>query len=347
MIGKVQRGADCGGLVAYLFGPGRHNEHTDQHVVAHWTGLPGEVVAVGADGQPDLAPLVADLKADLRAAGLLGAEGSVWHCSVAIPATDGTLHDAQWREVAEAIAEAVGLEDEFAGAVRWVAVRHGLSAAGNDHIHLVATLAGRTQHGDVADRSYLNRDYAQVREVCNRFEKAWGLTVTGKGTRAAHHEPSRAETEIAARRGLRTEQRVHLERAVRTAAVASAGQAEFAARLASRGHHRDVHPGVRAAARNLARGHLPHRGLHRRGRHPGGVLRAHVGPGPVRPGVAGPVGRPRHRPAGRADRGHDARPGRRPGRGRAGRHRHTTGHLARADRRRRGRAVGGRRRRRG
>ena len=30
---------------------------------------------------------------------------------------------------------------------------------------------------------YLNRDYAQVREVCNRFEKAWGLTVTGKGTR--------------------------------------------------------------------------------------------------------------------------------------------------------------------
>ena len=153
MIGKVQRGADCGGLVAYLFGPGRHNEHTDQHVVAHWTGLPGEVVAVGADGQPDLAPLVADLKADLRAAGLLGAEGSVWHCSVAIPATDGTLHDAQWREVAEAIAEAVGLEDEFAGAVRWVAVRHGLSAAGNDHIHLVATLAGRTQHGDVADRS--------------------------------------------------------------------------------------------------------------------------------------------------------------------------------------------------
>ena len=235
MIGKVQRGADCGGLVAYLFGPGRHNEHTDQHVVAHWTGLPGEVVAVGADGQPDLGPLVADLKADLRAAGLLGAEGSVWHCSVAIPATDGTLHDAQWREVAEAIAEAVGLEDEFAGAVRWVAVRHGRSAAGNDHIHLVATLAGRTQHGDVVDRSYLNRDYAKVREVCNRFEKAWGLTVTGTGTRAAHQEPSRAETEIAERRGLRTEQRVRLERAVRTAAVASAGPAEFAARLASEG----------------------------------------------------------------------------------------------------------------
>lgn len=235
MIGKVQRGADPGGLVAYLFGPGKHNEHTDAHVVAHWTGLPGEVVAVGADGQPDLGPLVGDLKADLRAAGLLGAEGTVWHCSVAIPATDGTLADAQWREVAEAIAEAVGLEDDHAGAVRWVAVRHGLSSAGNDHIHLVATLAGRTQHGDVADRTYLNRDYAKVRQVCNRFEKEWGLTVTGAGTRAAHHEPSRAETEIAARRGLGTEQRVHLERAVRSAAVASGGPGEFTARLAAEG----------------------------------------------------------------------------------------------------------------
>ena len=86
MIGKVQRGAAVGGLVAYLFGPGRHNEHTDQHVVAHWTGLPGEVVAVGPDGQPDLGPLVADLKADLAAAGLLGAADTVWHCSVSIPA---------------------------------------------------------------------------------------------------------------------------------------------------------------------------------------------------------------------------------------------------------------------
>ena len=235
MIGKVQRGAEVGGLVAYLFGPGRHNEHTDQHVVAHWTGLPGEAVASGPDGSPDLGPLVADLKADLSAAGLLGAADTVWHCSVAIPATDPALTDSQWREVAEAIAEAVGLEDTRDGAVRWVAVRHGLSSAGNDHIHIVATLAGRTENGDAVDRTYLNRDYKAVRAVCNRFEKAWGLTVTGAGSGAAHQRPSRAETEIAARRGLGAEQRVHLERAVRTAAVISGGPGEFAARLAAEG----------------------------------------------------------------------------------------------------------------
>jgi hypothetical protein len=235
VIGKVQRGAEVGGLVAYLFGPGKHNEHTDQHVVAHWTGLPGEAVTAGPDGAPDLGPLVADLKADLRAAGLLGAQDSVWHCSVAIPATDPALTDSQWREVAETIAEAVGLEDTRDGAVRWVAVRHGLSAAGNDHIHIVATLAGRTENGDVVDRTFLNRDYAKVRAVCNTFEKAWGLTATGAGTGAAHQRPSRAESEIATRRGLGAEQRVRLERAVRSAAVASVGPAEFTARLAAEG----------------------------------------------------------------------------------------------------------------
>jgi hypothetical protein len=234
MISKITRGSDVGGLLAYLFGPGRHNEHTDPHVVAHWSGLPGEAVAPGPGG-PDLGPLTADLRTDLRAAGLLGGEGTVWHCSLAIPAGDGLLTDAQWRQVAEEVADAIGLEDDQAGAVRWVAVRHGLSSAGNDHIHIAAALAGRTRYGDATDRTFLVRDYAAVRAVCNRFERAWRLTATGAGTGAAHQEPTRAETEIAARRGLGVEHRVRLERAVRSAAVAARGPQEFAARLAAEG----------------------------------------------------------------------------------------------------------------
>ncbi len=235
MISKIKRGRDVGGLMAYLFGPGKHNEHTDPHVVAHWSGLPGETVPVAADGEPDLAPLIADLKTELRAAGLLGKADTVWHCSVAIPAGDGSLSDAHWREVAEAVAEAVGLEDDQAGAVRWVAVRHGLSAAGNDHIHIAATLAGRTRFGDAVDRTFMANDYALVRGVCNGFERSWRLTATGTGTGAAHREPTLAETEIAARRGMRTEQRLRLGRAVRSAAVASRGPADFTARLAAEG----------------------------------------------------------------------------------------------------------------
>lgn len=235
MIGKVKRGDDIGGLMAYLFGPGKHNEHTDPHVIGHWTGLPGEVVGLGADGQPDLGPAVADLKRDLKTAGLLGKADTVWHCSVAIPAGDGLLTDAQWRAVAETIVEEVGLEDPDAGAVRWVAVRHGLSKEGNDHIHIAATLAGRTRFGDLADRTFLRADYAAVRRVCNQFEARWGMTGTGAGTGAAHQEPTRAEVEIAARTGLELPTRLRLERAVRTAAIATTGPAEFTARLAGEG----------------------------------------------------------------------------------------------------------------
>jgi hypothetical protein len=34
VIGKVTRGADPGGLLRYLYGPGRSNEHADPHLVA-------------------------------------------------------------------------------------------------------------------------------------------------------------------------------------------------------------------------------------------------------------------------------------------------------------------------
>ena len=36
MIGKVTRGRDVGGLLRYLFGRGRRNEHIRPHLVAGW-----------------------------------------------------------------------------------------------------------------------------------------------------------------------------------------------------------------------------------------------------------------------------------------------------------------------
>jgi hypothetical protein len=32
------RGANVGGLLRYLFGPGRREEHTDAHLIVAWTG---------------------------------------------------------------------------------------------------------------------------------------------------------------------------------------------------------------------------------------------------------------------------------------------------------------------
>ena len=42
MIGKVLRGQRLAGLLYYLFGPGRREEHTDPHIVAGWRD-PGEL----------------------------------------------------------------------------------------------------------------------------------------------------------------------------------------------------------------------------------------------------------------------------------------------------------------
>ncbi|MGV9553434.1 relaxase/mobilization nuclease domain-containing protein, partial [Streptomyces ardesiacus] len=36
MVPDVSTGSDTRGLIVYLFGPGRRDEHTDPHIVAAW-----------------------------------------------------------------------------------------------------------------------------------------------------------------------------------------------------------------------------------------------------------------------------------------------------------------------
>ena len=50
MIPKISRGSDPAGLVKYLFGKGRHNEHANQHLVASSDDL---LDSFGFDGHPD------------------------------------------------------------------------------------------------------------------------------------------------------------------------------------------------------------------------------------------------------------------------------------------------------
>jgi len=83
VIAKVVRGWHPGGLVAYLFGPGRHEEHRNPRVVAAWDGarwlhqpdrlhsvaLDGEVLAAG-EFDLDLRQLIRTMRGPLKAAGL-------------------------------------------------------------------------------------------------------------------------------------------------------------------------------------------------------------------------------------------------------------------------------------
>ena len=56
MIPKITRGADTPGLVRYLLGPGRHEEHHDQRVIAAAAGIEVPVgVTLSDDVRRDLA----------------------------------------------------------------------------------------------------------------------------------------------------------------------------------------------------------------------------------------------------------------------------------------------------
>ena len=74
-----------------------------------------------------------------------------------------------------------------------------------------------------------------MRDACLAAEQRYGLRSTAPGDRTAARQPSRAESEKAARRGLEEAPRVTLRRQVSTAAAAAASEQEFFARLRQSG----------------------------------------------------------------------------------------------------------------
>jgi hypothetical protein len=226
VIGKVLRGTNVRRLLYYLYGPGRANEHTDPHLVAGFFD-PAELEPERRPGgSPDLRRLAGLLAQPLAALGSSGGDKPVWHCSVRGAPEDRVLSDAEWAQVAAGVMHRTGLApqgDELA--VRWVAVRHA-----PDHIHIVATLARQ----DGAKPSTWN-DFYRVRDACQDAERRFGLRFTAPADRTAARRATRAETEQAARRGLRETPRATLRREVCTAAAGAGTEQEFFTRLASAG----------------------------------------------------------------------------------------------------------------
>ena len=78
-------------------------------------------------------------------------DGHVWHCSLSLRAEEGQLSDERWAAIAGDFVEGMGFtEASGRAACRWVAVRHGLSTAGNDHVHLVVDLVREVGRGNVS-----------------------------------------------------------------------------------------------------------------------------------------------------------------------------------------------------
>jgi hypothetical protein len=227
VIGKVLRGERPAGLIYYLYGPGKHEEHTDPHIVAGWRHPAELEPPLRPDGRRDFRELNGLLQQTLAALGGGAPRRPVWHCVARAAPGDRMLSDDDWAQVAGEIMHRTGLapygqEDD---AVRWVAIRHA-----DDHIHIVATLA--RQDGR---RPRLSNDYYRVREACLAVESRFGLRRTAPGDRTAACRPTRAESEKTRRQGWEEAPRVTLKREVSTAAAAASSEKEFFARLQQAG----------------------------------------------------------------------------------------------------------------
>lgn len=248
MIAAIGEGGNSAGLMQYLVGPGRANEHTSPHLVAGsevimrrwgtWDELSpaqGFEIARYVDQfmtetgtRPKGSRRVYNAEADKRQVIEGPVANHVWHCSLSLSPQEAAQGDQRWRQIARDFADTMG----FTGAdgkaeCRWVAVHHGPAKNGGDHIHIMVNIVRE-------DGTKWNRwqDQPKAMRACTRIEHAYGLEVIesrehGRGARADTAADLRAS---AARGRTRTDREVLVTK-VRAAATAATSERDFVLRL--------------------------------------------------------------------------------------------------------------------
>jgi hypothetical protein len=93
----LNRGTRIAGLVRYLYGPGKAEEHRDPHIVASWTGETSSLEpAVTGPGRSDFRSLIGLLEAPLAAQHeWLRPDSPVYHLVSRAAPEDRILSDAE------------------------------------------------------------------------------------------------------------------------------------------------------------------------------------------------------------------------------------------------------------
>lgn len=243
MMPNITRGSRMAGLVMYLAGPGRTNEHENPHIVVG-DDLVTFQVKPGKELTSDDALDIANIMN--RPAKLYGTEvtvpkteqdpetgervivgrkpAGVWHCSLSLKADEGRLTDEQWNQLSTEFVQKMGFTDrEGEQSSRWVAIRHGLSKAGNDHVHIAVQMV--REDGTKAN---VHNDFSRAQKACHELEKKYGLTVLEsreQGRSPAADKP--AERHRAERQGRPQADRLELRRRLRSALATASTESEY------------------------------------------------------------------------------------------------------------------------
>lgn len=247
MIPHVTRGGNTVGLIAYLLGPGRANEHTNQHIIAGTEDIAGEWAYGGRELTHQEALSVGyllDLDRMEHGTEMVGkreqwdydkkeminiGEGPnhVFHVSLSLSPDEEALDDETWSKIAHDYVAEMGLIDTEDANCRWVAVRHGETKNGGDHIHVAINLV--REDGRPAQVPWYK---VHSQQVANVLEHRYGLEVLES---REHNRGSigytPAEQEKAKRQGERFTERERLEIHIRAAMAAASTESEFITEL--------------------------------------------------------------------------------------------------------------------
>ncbi|MFC7646763.1 relaxase/mobilization nuclease domain-containing protein [Streptosporangium lutulentum] len=227
---SARRGSSPGGLVRYLFGPGSSQEHTDQRIIAADVTL-GLAEGTRLDHLVDAEAIYAlgrDMDSHRILLGVAPPGGWVWHCAISLPPEESLqgrrLGDEQWADIARTAISRMGFDEAVGRApCRWIAVHHGRSVGGNDHIHLMVNLV--REDGTLASTW---NDRRTMSRVCADMERRYGLAAvegrTGRGM------PGYSKAEHQRMRAGQVPERQRIARLVRSCALISADEAEFVRR---------------------------------------------------------------------------------------------------------------------
>lgn len=270
MMPNITRGSRMAGLVVYLAGPGRANEHQNPQVVAG-DDLVTVQVEPGKTLSSDEALDIANVMS--RPAKLYGTEvtvpkteqapetgerqvvgrkpAGVWHCSLSLKSDEGRLTDQLWQKISSEFVEKMGFTntENPEQSSRWVAIRHGLSKAGNDHVHIAVQMV--REDGAKAN---VHHDFSRAQKACNELENKYDLSIVEsreQGRSPAADKP--AERQRAQRQGRPQSDRYELRRRMRSALATASTEGEYVQHVLDAGVR--VQPYYRRGSNNEVAGY--------------------------------------------------------------------------------------------